>query len=222
MVSRTLAAGRMRPDPFEVIVVDNASSDDTAAIVERIATVDPRVRLVRHAENRLYAASCLSGTMAAQGERIFVLDSDGQHAPADIWDFDAKLDEGFNLVFGWRRERHETTKRILLSMALLRLARAYLSFPFHDINCGIRGFDRPFAEALEIHYKVNLVNPELYVRARLGGFRIGEVGVLQEQRKAGTSSHDFARAWTMFRQVNAYLAALRRELRRAPGAAGAD
>lgn len=214
MVARTLAAGEMRSDPFEVIVVDNASTDATAAIVAEIAEGDPRVRLLGHAENRLYAASCLTGTKAARGDRVFVLDSDGQHSPEDIWSFDAMLDQGYDVVFGWRQERHETRQRILLSKVLLWLTRAYTGFPFHDINCGIRGYTRAYAEQLEIRHLLNLVNPELYVRARTGGFRIGETAVIQEKRKAGSSSQEFSRAWAVFRQVNAYLTALRRELRR--------
>lgn len=216
MLARTLAAGEMRPDPFEVIVVDNASTDDTAAIVAEIAATDPRVRLHRHPVNRLYAASCLTGTRAARGDRIFILDSDGQHSPSDIWPFDAKLEAGYDVVFGWRQKRHETLQRILLSKVLLGLTRAYIGFPLHDINCGIRGFDRAYAEQLDIHHWLNLVNPELYVRARTGGFRIGEVAVIQEKRKAGSSSQEFSRAWTVFRAVNAYLIALRRELRNPP------
>ena len=219
MVARTLAAGELRPDPFEVIVVDNASTDDTAAIVDGIAAADARVRLIRHTVNRLYAASCLTGTRAARGDRIFVLDSDGQHSPEDIWRFDAELAGGYDVVFGWRQERHETRQRILLSKVLLWLPRAYTGFPLHDINCGIRGYTRVYAEQLEIRHLLNLVNPELYVRARTGGFRIGEVAVIQEKRKAGSSSQEFSRAWTVFRQVNAYLTALRRELRSAPAPA---
>jgi glycosyltransferase involved in cell wall biosynthesis len=216
MIAHTLAAGAMRPDPFEVIVVDNASSDGTAAIVERISASEPSVRLVRHPENRLYAGSCLSGTKAARGERIFILDADGQHPPTDIWAFDKKLNEGFDLVFGWRQERQEAFRRILVSKLFLYMTRAYLGFPLHDINCGIRGFNRAFADQMEILHRVNLVNPELYVRAKLGGFRIGEVAVAQEMRKAGSSTHQFTRPWTMFQEVNTYLRSLRQELRVAP------
>jgi glycosyltransferase involved in cell wall biosynthesis len=213
MIANTLAAGAMRPDPFEVIVVDNASSDGTAAIVEGISASEPNVQLVRHTENRLYAGSCLSGTRAARGERIFILDADGQHPPTDIWAFDKKLDEGFDLVFGWRQERQEPFRRILVSKLFLYLTRTYLGFPLHDINCGIRGFNRAFADQMEIRHRVNLVNPELYVRAKLGHFRIGEVAVVQEMRKAGSSTHEFTRPWSMFRQVNTYLRSLRQELR---------
>lgn len=216
MIAKTLAAGAMRPDPFEVIVVDNASTDTTSAVVEEISASEPRVQLVRHDENRLYAGSCLTGTRAARGDRIFILDSDGQHPPTDIWAFDKKLDEDLDLVFGWRQERQESFQRILVSKAFLYMTRAYLGFPLHDINCGIRGFNRTYADQLDIRYRVNLVNPELYVRAKVGGFRIGEVAVVQEMRKAGSSTHEFTRPWTIFRQVNTYLRSLRRELREAP------
>ena len=93
------------------------------------------------------------------------------------------------------------------------MARAYLGFPFHDINCGIRGFNRAYADQLEIRHRVNLVNPELYVRAKQGGFRMGEAAVVQDMRKAGSSSHQFTRPWAIFRQVSSYLRSLRRELR---------
>ena len=213
MVQRTVEALASRPDPFEVIVVDNASSDGTAGIVEGIGQRDPRVRLARHQTNLLYAGSCLTGTREAKGDRIFIIDSDGQHAPEDVWKFDQKLDEGFEIVFGWRQERHERFRRILLSRVLLTLARLYLGYSLHDVNCGIRGFSRAYADGLEIHHRVNLVNPELYVRARLREFRIGEVGVVQESRKAGISSNDLRRLWKIFLDVNRYLWQLRLELR---------
>lgn len=212
MVARTIRAGEMRQDPFEIIVVDNASADETAAIVERIASTDPRVRLIRHPENRLYASSCLSGAKAAKGERVFILDSDGQHPPSDIWNFDAKLDEGFDLVFGWRVKRDEPPQRLLMSKFLLGLTRFYIGFNLHDVNCGIRGFNRRFADALELKHRVNFVNPELFVRARLSGLRIGEVPVVQEKRKAGVSSHEFGRLWRIFETVRGTLKSLSKEL----------
>jgi len=215
MVERTVAALASRADPFEVIVVDNASTDATAEVAERLARDDPRIRVVRHPENRLYAGSCLTGTQQAHGDRIFIVDSDGQHDPADVWRFDAKLGEGHDLVFGWRRERHESRQRLLLSAVLLALTRLYLGYDLHDVNCGIRGFTRSYASALEIRHRVNLVNPELYVRARLGHYAMSEVAVVQESRKAGVSSNDLRRLLRIFIDVNRYLWALRQELRQA-------
>jgi glycosyltransferase involved in cell wall biosynthesis len=215
MIAETIRAAQMRPDPFEIIVVDNASTDRTAAIVEEIAKRDPRVRLISHPENRLYAGSCQTATNAARGERIFILDSDGQHSPRDLWKFDAKLDEGCDLVFGWRTQRDEPAVRIAMSRFLWAMARYYVAFNLHDVNCGMRGFNRAYAEQLTIQHKVNFVNPELFVRAKLGGFRVGEVQVVQEKRKAGVSSHEFGRLWKIFQNVQGYLAHLRRDLRSA-------
>ncbi len=214
MVRGSIQAGEMAPDPFEVIVVNNASTDDTASIVASIANNEQRVRLISHPENRLYAASCLTGTRAARGDRIFILDSDGQHSPADIWKFDAKLGEGYDIVFGWRRQREEAPMRLIMSRFLWSLSWWHIGFNLHDVNCGIRGFNRSFADQLNIRHRVNFVNPEFFVRAKLGGFRIGEVEVVQEKRKAGVSSHDLGRLWRIFRTVNAYLADLSQELKK--------
>lgn len=218
MVERTTGAMASRADPFEVIVIDNASTDESAGIVERLAKGDERIRLIRHPENRLYAGSCRTGIQNARGERIFILDADGQHPPEDIWKFDAKLDDGCDLVLGWRRERQETRRRLVLSQVLLTLTRLYLGFTLHDVNCGIRGFSRSYADAVDIRHRVNLVNPELYVRARLGRFRLCEVTVVQEPRKAGVSSNDLRRLWRIFLDINRYLWALRNELRDSPPA----
>lgn len=215
MIARALKAGQLRTDPFEIIVVNNASTDATAATVAAIAAREPRVTLISHPENRLYAASCLTGTRAARGERIFILDSDGQHPPEDVWKFDARLELGDDIVFGWRRRRQEKITRVLMSGFLLWLARWRIGYDLHDVNCGIRGFNRAFADRMEIRHRVNLVNPELFTRARLGGFRIGEVDVIQEKRKAGVSSHELGRLWRIFVTINAYLAALGAELRAA-------
>ena len=214
MIRRSIEAGMLRSDPFEVIVVDDGSADHTAQIVQNAAAADSRVRLVAHPENQRYAASCLTGTTAAKGDRIFILDSDGQHPPQDIWKFDAKLDQGYDIVFGWRRQREETLLRLFMSRFLSTLAWWYIGFNLHDVNCGIRGFNRAYADKLEIKHQVNLVNPELFVRAKLGGFKVGEAEVIQEKRKAGISSHEFARLWHIFRTVNAYLSDLSHEVNR--------
>lgn len=212
MLRRTVIAAERRPESFEIIVVDNASEDETARIVEEIADRDARIRLIVHPENRLYAGSCLTGVRASRGSRTFILDSDGQHDPEDIWAFDAKLDEGYDIVFGWRRERSEPPQRIVMSKMLLWLTKLHVGFPLHDVNCGIRGMSRRYCDALEIRHRVNFVNPELYVRARLAGMRIGEASVRQHARQAGVSSHDFGRLWQIFVTVEKYLLDLRREL----------
>ena len=213
MIRLSLQAGEKSNDAFEVIVIDNASTDNTAKIVTDIGAQDERVRLVSHPENRLYAGSCRSGIEAARGERVFILDSDGQHSPDDIWKFDARLLEGFDLVFGRRTQRAEPFTRIAMSRFLWLLARLYIGFNLHDVNCGIRGMNRNYITGLEIKHRVNLVNPELFVRAKQRNMNISEVDVIQESRKAGVSSHQFNKLVDIFKDVTSYLWALRKDVR---------
>jgi dolichol-phosphate mannosyltransferase len=210
MVTWTIQAMEQQQDSFEIVIVDNASTDETRAVVTTLCEGDPRLSLIVHETNRLYAGSVLSGTKAARGLRIFVLDSDGQHDPADIWKFDAALDAGASIAFGWRRHRSEPKSRLLMSKVLLVLSRLIIGYRLHDVNCGIRGYTREFGEALRIEHQVNLVNPELYVRAVRGGFKIGEVEVVQQGRKGGISSHNFRKLPGLFFGVVGYLVALRR------------
>ena len=216
MVRQCVAVFEQRPDSFEVIVVDNASTDETAAIVERVAAADPRVLLIKHPENRLYAGSCRSGAAAARGDRVFIMDSDGQHRPEDIWTFDAALDKGFDLVFGVRIQRAEPTTRLAMSRMLWLMTKLAIGFDLRDVNCGMRAMSGRYLDGLHIDHSVNFVNPELFVRAKQRGLRIGEVEVVQHARETGVSSHDLSRLSKIFRTVAAYLLALRRELRATP------
>ena len=216
MIDETIQALSFRTDPFEIIVVDNDSKDDTAAIVAKLSELDSRIKLIRHPSNMLYAMSCMSGSKAALGDRIFILDSDGQHPPSELWKFDAELDTGFDIVFGWRRKRKDSIRRLMLSRILWLLTWYHLRFDLHDVNCGFRAFNSAYSDALEIKHCVNFVNPELWVRAKLGGFRIGEAATSQEERKAGQSTHDFSRLRVIFNNVNQYLSSLALELQTQP------
>jgi glycosyltransferase involved in cell wall biosynthesis len=216
MLDWTVSAMETRPDPFEIIVVDNASTDSMAEVVRRRSVVDSRITVIVHETNRLYAGSCLTGTKAARGKRIFILDSDGQHDPADVWKFDAALDSGCDIAFGWRRKRTEPKSRLVVSKVLLVLARTTIGWTLHDVNCGIRGFTADYGTALTIEHRVNMVNPELFVRAKQGGFRIDEVEVNQEGRKGGVTSHDFRQLPRTFVDIAKYMLSLRRAERSSP------
>src|SRR3984885_6083671 len=92
--------------PFEVIVVDNASTDNTVALVEAFAKQNPEVSVIRHPRNLGYANSNLTGFRKAVGDVVAVADSDGQHTLADIPLFLDKIRGGADVVYGWRKIRH--------------------------------------------------------------------------------------------------------------------
>ncbi len=215
MLRRTVRSLERRAEPFEIIVVDNCSTDDTAAIADRFRQSDRRIRVVRHEVNRLYAGSCQTGARASHGDRVFILDSDGQIDPEDIWGFDAALDGGLEVVFGKRIERQDPLRRLVVSKIFWVHARLLIGFRLSDVNTGIRAMTRRFADWMELKHPVNLANPEIYVQARLGGFRVGEVPIRQHKREAGVTSQDFTRLLEIEAAILRYLWQLRRDLRSA-------
>jgi len=198
---------------WEMIVIDNFSSDRTCEVVREIAARDPRVRLIAHESNRLYSGSCKTALTESRGRHVAIMDSDGQFTAADLPRFIEKLDGGANLVFGWRRKRHDSVGRKLMSFVFNTLGKVYLGFPLHDLNCGIRMFDCRFMEVAEIHHEINMANPELFVRAKRAGLKIDEVEIQHFEREEGVTSHNLGRIFEIFLEVNQYFAALRKELR---------
>ena len=215
MVGRCVRVMEKHEDPFEIIVVDNCSTDSTAAIVDRLHQDDSRIRVIRHETNKLYAGSCQTGADNATGDRIFILDSDGQIDPEEIWKFDAGLDEGNDIVFGRRVERGDPRARLLVSKIFWLHARILIGYQLHDVNTGIRAMNRRFAEYLHLEHRINLANPEMYVQAKIGNFRIGEVSIRQHERQAGVSSHQFAKLWDIETTVAKHLWSLRKTLKAA-------
>lgn len=199
---------------WEIIVVDNHSSDDTAARVREYAARQPGIELVVHDSNRMYSGSCRTAMQKARGKYVAIMDSDGQMDPGDLAAFVAKLDGGCDLVFGWRRQRHDPLFRLVISQFFNALGKWHLRFPLHDLNCGLRMFTGAFAATAEIRHAINMVNPELYVRARQAQLKLGEVEVRHMARTAGKTSHDLGQLWRIFTDVDRYMRALAEDLRR--------
>lgn len=198
---------------WEILVIDNASTDDTAAVCLAFAPADERIKVIQHPENRLYSGSCQTAMLHARGKFVAIMDSDGQATARDLPRFVDALEQDNNVVFGWRRERHDPIGRLIVSRVFNAMGKWYVRYPFHDLNCGYRMFDRAFIDAAEIRYRVNLANPELYVRARLANLKVSEIAVEHRQRIGGGTSHDFRKFLRVFVDVTRYLRSLRAELR---------
>jgi len=198
---------------WEIIVIDNHSSDRTADVVRAFAAQDDRIRVIVHPENRLYSGSCATALAEAQGRYVAIMDSDGQFVADDLPKFLEKLESGANFVNGWRRQRKDPASRLLMSAVFNMMGKILLRFPLHDLNCGLRMFDRRFIEAAEIRHRVNMANPEFYVRAARAGLAIDEVEIEHLPRGGGATSHDLKRLWRLFCTVWRYFLSLRGELR---------
>jgi glycosyltransferase involved in cell wall biosynthesis len=196
---------------WEILIVDNCSSDGTPDVVRK-CTDDPRVRLKVHEQNRFYAGSCQTALEECRGRYIAIMDSDGQFSAGDLPVFLEKLQGGANLVFGWRQVRHDPFSRKVGSAVFNALAWALLGFPFHDLNVGLRMFDRTLvAAASPLKHRLNMANPELYVRAHRAGLSVVEVPVSHAPRLAGESCHDMKKSTEIFMLVLRHFLALRSE-----------
>jgi len=198
---------------WELLVIDDGSRDATPGILTALEMEIPTLRVHTHTPNAGYVEATRSALREAHGEYVCVFDGDGQQTAADVPRFVTKLDDGYDVVFGWKKQRFDPWPRLVLSRGLRLCARRLLRTRLHDINAGCRGFRREKVQPLlEIRHRINFIGPELYTRARLAGLEIGEIVVLHAPREGGESSHDFAKIPGEVAQVVRYLLALRAEL----------
>lgn len=201
---------------WEVLVVNDGSRDATGAICDQLAGEGCGVRVHHHSPNRGYIEATLSALGEARGEFVCIFDGDGQHTAADVAQFVQKLQSGYDVVFGWKRQRFDPIERLLLTRGLRLTAGMFLRTRLHDINAGCRGYRREHAARLSvIKHRINFIGPELYTRARLHDLKIGEIVVRHAPRTGGESSHALAKIPGEIWQVLKYLSALRMELRSA-------
>ena len=204
----TAVAAELGP-PFELILVDDGSTDGTAREIEALAASDPRLVCVRFSRNRGKSEAYAAGFSAASGERVVTLDADGQDDPAEIPRLLAALEEGYDLVVGWKQGRfgNEPVKTVPS-----RFYNALKGFCFglrlHDSNCGFRAMRAAVAKSLRLYGDQYRFLPEI---AHLAGFAVTEVPVTHRPRTRGQSKYGPRRFWTglldllAVRFVTAYL-----------------
>ena len=213
LVPEMILAGReLCGNEFEVLVVDDASTDHSLQILSEIGRIEPQLRVVSHTTNQGYAGATLTALKKSRGELIVIIDGDGQHPPDQVGNIVAKLLSGYSVVFPIRKRRAEPLNRKLASKLLTFQCWIYLGYRRRDINGGIKGFSRTAADKIEIRHFLNLVNPEIWIRSRQHDLNIGYVTVDQIARFDGTKSRVISKPVPLFLSINRYLKALRSEL----------
>lgn len=180
---------------LQAILVDDGSTDDTWQVISHLAAEDPRLLGIRLRRNFGKAAALRAGFDAAEGDRIVTLDGDLQDDPAEITRLLAKLDEGYDVVSGWKRARHDPWHRVLLSRWFNWLVRLLTGVPLHDHNCGLKAFRREVMLEIRLYGELHRFVPVL---AAAKGFRVGEVVVQHRPRKHGKSKYGMSRVVKAF------------------------
>ncbi|MEP6993837.1 MAG: glycosyltransferase family 2 protein [Acidobacteriota bacterium] len=198
---------------WHVVVVNDGSRDRTGEIAEELARKDSRVSVVHHDGNKGYAVATETALRNVPGEVVMVVDGDGQHTMADAPLFLEAIERGADVVFCWKKVRHDPVSRLVLSRGLRVLSHWILGSPLHDINAGCRAFRSEVARRIEIKHRINFVGDEIFARCRIAGWTVAEVIVRHFPREAGQSIHrPFKMAGTIARVIR-YLFDLRAEMR---------
>jgi len=176
---------------YEVIAVDDGSGDRTFAVLRRLRRCDPTINVIRLKRNFGQTAALAAGLAYASGEVVVLMDGDGQNDPADIPAMLAKIQEGNDMVAGWRFERQDAfLSRRLPSMIANRLISWTTKVKLHDYGCTLKAMRREIAKSLRLYGEMHRFIPAIaYER----GARIAEIKVNHRPRLRGTSKYGITR-----------------------------
>ncbi len=177
---------------FEVVFVDDGSTDGTDETIRRLARADPRVRLLRLRRNAGQTAALDAGFRAARGAVVVTMDADLQNDPRDIPKLLAAL-PGQDAVCGWRVERHDPWTKRLASRVANRVRDRFTRDGVHDTGCTLKAFRREALQRLHLYRGMHRFLPALL---QMEGCRVTEVPVSHRPRRAGVSKYgNWGRLW---------------------------
>lgn len=175
---------------FEIIFVDDGSVDGSFEIMHQLAQADPRIRVIRFRRNFGKAAALQKGFEHAQGEIVFTMDADLQDNPAEIPSFINKLNEGFDLVSGWKRVRHDPLHKTIPSRLFNWVTAKAFRLKLKDYNCGFKAYRHPLVKELTLYGEMHRYIPAL---ANSLGYKVGEIAVEHRARQYGKSKYGIER-----------------------------
>ena len=183
---------------YEVIMIDDGSSDGSWAEVEQLKEKYPAVKGIRFARNYGKSAALYCGFAEAEGEVVITMDADLQDSPDEIPElYRMIMEEGYDLVSGWKKKRYDPANKRLPSKFFNWTARVVSGIKLHDFNCGLKAYRRRVVKSIEVYGEMHRYIPIL---AKHAGFkRIGEKVVQHQERKYGVSK------FGMERMVKGYL-----------------
>jgi len=177
-------------DRCEMIFVDDGSRDGSCEQLQALRALDARVKIVRLRSNQGKATALQVGFREATGQVIVTLDADLQDDPREIPRLLQKLEEGFDVVSGWKVTRHDPWSRRLLSALFNGVTARLTGVPLHDFNCGYKIYRRAVIDELRLYGEMHRFIPAL---ASWRGFRIAEIEVAHRPRRYGRSRYGMER-----------------------------
>jgi glycosyltransferase involved in cell wall biosynthesis len=178
-------------DNYEIVLVDDGSSDSSFAILKTLAETNPHMRLIRFGINYGQTAALSAGFHRARGKIIITMDADLQNDPSDIPELLKKMDEGWDVVSGWRKNRFDKfLTRKLPSMMANRLISYITGLKLNDYGCTLKAYRSDIIRHIELYGEMHRFIPAL---ARWAGASVVEIQVKHHPRKKGVSKYGLSR-----------------------------
>ncbi len=176
--------------PIEFLFIDDGSTDNSMQVLSELHNKDPQVRVVQFRRNYGKSAALALGFKEARGEFIVTLDADLQDEPYEIPNLVKKLEEGFDLVSGWKKIRKDPFIKKNTSKLFNFVTRKMTGLGIHDMNCGLKAYRREVTETVNVYGQLHRFLPVL---AQWQGFKVGEVVVKHNPRKYGKTKFGASR-----------------------------
>ena len=179
--------------PYELIFVDDGSQDQSFPILTGLRSRDARVKVIRFRKNYGQTAAMMAGFDYATGQVIVSMDGDLQNDPDDISKLIAKMEEGFDVVSGWRENRQDTflTRRVPSQIANWIISRL-IGVRLHDSGCSLKAYRASVIKSISLYGEMHRFIPAL---TRVVGAKVGEVSVAHHARQFGQSKYGIGRIW---------------------------
>ena len=184
---------------YEIIIVDDGSTDRSFEIMRELQAHDPHLRVVRFRRNYGQTAAFSAGFDRAQGDVVITIDADLQNDPADIPTLMAKIDEGYDVVSGWRVDRQDRfLDRRLPSIVANNMIRWATGVDIHDNGCSLKAYRREVLQDVRLYGEMHRFLPAL---AYAAGARVAEIPVQHHPRRYGKAKYGLSRTLKVFLDI---------------------
>lgn len=180
---------------FEIIFIDDGSTDGSFELIKRLGKEDSRVKGVRFRRNFGKSSALSAGFKLAKGSIVITMDADLQDDPTEIPRFIEMINKGYDVVSGWKKIRHDPPSKTLPSRFFNKLTSWLTGVKIHDFNCGFKAYRNEVVKSLDIYGELHRYIPAL---AYSKGFTVGELVVTHHPRRFGTSKYGWERLFKGF------------------------
>ncbi|OGU56414.1 MAG: glycosyl transferase family 2 [Ignavibacteria bacterium RBG_13_36_8] len=188
-------ATKLISSDYEIIFVDDGSTDKSLFNIKELAKSDNRVKYISFRKNFGKSAALQTGFRSANGDAIITMDADLQDDPLEIPSLLQKLEEGYDLVSGWKKIRHDPFIKKCSSKFFNWITRWFTKIKIHDFNCGLKAYRRDVVKNINVYGELHRYIPVL---AGWQGFRISEIPVKHHARKYGKTKFGISRFFKGF------------------------